>query len=115
MSATIHPALAEGRRLPNAWDAAAILCVFAALIGVAHEAPSTFERIDAPQALAVSLDPIHLPDYALRTTLRMFAALVASLLFTFTLRHRRGEEPPRRAGPDPDARHPAVGADPRAS
>ena len=61
-----------------------ILCVFAALIGVAHEAPGTFERIDAPQALAVSLDPIHLPDYALRTTMRMFAALVASLLFTFT-------------------------------
>jgi len=83
MSATIHPALAEGRRLPNAWDAVAILCVFAALIGVAHEAPSTFERIDAPQALAVSLDPIHLPDYALRTTMRMFAALMASLLFTF--------------------------------
>ena len=84
MSATIHPALAEGRRLPNAWDAAAILCVFAALIGVAHEAPGTFERIDEPQALAVSLDPIHLPDYALRTTMRMFAALLASLLFTFT-------------------------------
>ena len=84
MSATIHPALAEGRRLPNAWDAAAILCVFGALIGVAHEAPGTFEPIDAPQALAVSLDPINLPDYALRTTMRMFAALVASLLFTFT-------------------------------
>ncbi len=83
MSATIPPALAEGRRLPNAWDAAAILWVVAALIGIAHEAPGTFERIDAPQALAVSLDPIHLPDYALRTTMRMFAALVASLLFTF--------------------------------
>jgi NitT/TauT family transport system permease protein len=84
MSATIHPALTERRRLPNAWDVAAILCVFAALIGVAHEAPGTFERIDAPQALTVSLDPIHLPDYALRTTMRMFAALLASLLFTFT-------------------------------
>jgi NitT/TauT family transport system permease protein len=83
MPATIHPALAEGRRLPNAWDAAAILCVFAALIGIAHEAPGTFERIDTPQALVVSLDPIHLPDYALRTTMRMFAALLASLLFTF--------------------------------
>ncbi len=84
MSATIPPALAEGTRLPNAWDAAAILCVFAALIGVAHEAPGTFQRIDEPQALAISLDPIHLPDYALRTTMRMFAALLASLLFTFT-------------------------------
>src|ERR1700693_2471225 len=84
MSATIHPALTERRRLPNAWDVAAILCVFAALIGVAHEAPGTFERIDAPQALTVSLDPIHVPNYAVRTTLRMFAALLASLLFTFT-------------------------------
>ena len=84
MSATIHPALAEGRRLPNAWDAAAILWVFAALVGIAHEAPATFERITAPEALTVSLDPIHLPDYALRTTMRMFAALLASLLFTFT-------------------------------
>ncbi|HEX3403318.1 MAG TPA: ABC transporter permease subunit [Acetobacteraceae bacterium] len=84
MSATIHPALTTGRRLPNAWDAAAIVCVFAALIGVAHVARGTFERIDAPEALAVSLDPAHLPEYAVRTTLRMFAALVASLLFTFT-------------------------------
>src|SRR5215470_13301634 len=83
MSATIHPALAEGRRLPNAWDAAAILCVVAALIGIAHEAPGTFQSVDAPQALTVSLDPVHLPDYALRTVMRMFAALLASLLFTF--------------------------------
>jgi NitT/TauT family transport system permease protein len=84
MSATIHPALAEERRLPNVWDAAAMLWVFAALVGIAHEAPATFERISAPEALAVSLDPVHLPDYALRTTMRMFAALLASLLFTFT-------------------------------
>ena len=85
MSATIHPALTEGRRLPNAWDAAAILWVFAALVGIAHEAPATFERISEPQALAVSLDPLHLPDYALRTTLRMFAAILASLAFTFVV------------------------------
>ncbi|QUD90652.1 ABC transporter permease subunit [Phenylobacterium montanum] len=31
----------------------------------------------------VVLDPARLPEYALRTTLRMFAALFASLLFTF--------------------------------
>jgi NitT/TauT family transport system permease protein len=84
MSATIHPGLAYGRRLPNAWDAAAILCVFAALIAVAHEARGTFMPISAPEALGVSLDPADLPGYALRTTMRMFAALAASLLFTFT-------------------------------
>jgi len=32
----------------------------------------------------VTLDPANLPGYALRTTLRMFAALFASLIFTFT-------------------------------
>jgi NitT/TauT family transport system permease protein len=83
MSATTHPALTHGRRLPNLWDAAAVLCVFAALIAVAHVARGTFERIDAPEALTVSLDPRHLPDYAVRTTMRMFAALAASLVFTF--------------------------------
>ena len=84
MSATTHPALAGRARLPNVWDAAAILCVMGALIAIAHEARGTFLPISAPQALTVSLDPANLPDYAARTTMRMFAALMASLLFTFT-------------------------------
>jgi NitT/TauT family transport system permease protein len=84
MSDTVHPALTQGRRLPNLWDAAAILCVFAVLIGVSQVAPATFEPIGAPGALEVSLDPANLPNYAVRTTMRMFAALVASLAFTFT-------------------------------
>ena len=84
MSATIHPAFTQGRRLPNLWDAAAIVCVFAVLIGVAQVARGTFAPITAPGAIEVSLDPANLPNYAMRTTLRMFAALLASLLFTFT-------------------------------
>src|SRR5579864_8522252 len=81
---TLHPVFTERTRLPNLWDAAAILCVIAALIGVAHEARGTFMRISTPDALTVTLDPVNLPGYALRTTMRMFAALAASLLFTFT-------------------------------
>ncbi len=84
MSATIHPSLATARRLPNLWDAVAILCVFGALIGVVHVAQGTLVRIDAPGATEVSLDPMNLPEYAARTTLRMFAALFCSLFFTFT-------------------------------
>ena len=84
MSTTIYPSMVAGRRLPNIWDAAAILCVFAALITVAHEAQGTFIPIDAPGATEITLDPLKLPEYAVRTTMRMFAALVASLLFTFT-------------------------------
>jgi NitT/TauT family transport system permease protein len=84
MSSTVHPALALGRRLPNVWDMAALLCVCALLMVFAHAAPGTLQPLDAPEALAVDLDPSNLPGYAVRTTLRMFAALAASLLFTFT-------------------------------
>jgi len=84
MSSTVHSALALGRRLPNAWDLAALLCVFGLIMAFAHAAPGTIQPLDAPDALAIDLDPANLPGYAVRTTLRMFAALAASLLFTFT-------------------------------
>ncbi len=84
MSFSLPASLASGRRLPNLWDIAAMICVFGALIAVAHVARGTMVPIDAPGATEISLDPWNLPEYAVRTTLRMFAALVASLLFTFT-------------------------------
>src|SRR5271170_1686052 len=84
MRTTIVPNLAAGRRLPNVWDVIAIVFVFAGLITVAHVARGTWVRIDAPGATEISLDPWRLPEYAVRTTLRMFAALAASLFFTFT-------------------------------
>ncbi|MEI7711366.1 MAG: ABC transporter permease subunit [Rhodospirillales bacterium] len=84
MSFALPASLASGRRLPNLWDIVAMVCVFGALIAVAHIARGTMVPIDAPGATEVSLDPWNLPEYAVRTTLRMFAALVASLLFTFT-------------------------------
>jgi NitT/TauT family transport system permease protein len=80
----IFPAASLGRRTPNLWDLAALLVVFGALVGIAHVAGETFVSITAPHAITVSLDPANLPNYAVRTTLRMFAALVASLIFTFT-------------------------------
>ena len=58
--------------------------MFGALIAIGHVAAGTLVPLAAPHALTVSLDPANLPDYAVRTTLRMFAALLASLLFTFT-------------------------------
>jgi NitT/TauT family transport system permease protein len=47
----------------------------------AHE---TLAPLSALKELVVSLDPVNLPEYALRTTLRMLAAMIASLLFTIT-------------------------------
>ena len=71
-------------RLPNWWDAVAFICVIGALVGVGYVAGGTMVRIDAPGATEITLDPMNLPEYAIRTTLRMFGALAASLLFTFT-------------------------------
>jgi NitT/TauT family transport system permease protein len=76
--------MAAGWRLPNIWDAAAFVCVIGFLVGVGHVAEGTLTRINAPGATQITLDPWNLPEYAIRTTLRMFAALAASLLFTFT-------------------------------
>jgi NitT/TauT family transport system permease protein len=84
MTSTAYPALATARRLPNVWDGFAILCVFGALIAVGHVAPGTWVPLSAPNATTITLDPWNLPNYAIRTTMRMFAALIASLLFTFT-------------------------------
>ena len=85
MSSTLTPAAMAYRRLPNIWDVAAFVAVLGMLAAVAAAARGTVMPIAALQAGgSIHLDPAYLPGYALRTTMRMFAALVASLLFTFT-------------------------------
>ena len=96
MSRTSPIALLQGRRLPNIWDVIAILCVVGGLAGLGNVARDTFVPLDDPNAVTVDLDPWHLFDYASRTTLRMFAALAASLLFTFTFATAAAKS--RRAG-----------------
>src|ERR1700684_4039727 len=84
MSETSFPAFASERRLPNLFDLVAGACICAGLIYVAGVARGTLAPLNAPEATALTLDPAALPGYAVRTTLRMFAALLCSLLFTFT-------------------------------
>ena len=68
--------------LPNRWD----LIAFPLIIGLLALTVIGGKQMGAPLAVldtgAVTLDPANLPEYALRTTLRMLAALVASLVFT---------------------------------
>ncbi len=85
MSDTAFPAFASARRLPNVFDLVAGVCIFGALVYVAGVARGTLGPLDAAAAVAIQLDPSYLPGYAVRTTLRMFAALLCSLLFTFTI------------------------------
>ena len=84
MSDAPFPAGPLARRLPNLLDLVAAACIFGAIAYVALVARGTFAPLSAPEATTVHLDPAYLPGYAVRTTLRMFAALVCSLLFTFT-------------------------------
>ena len=84
MARSILPIALGGRRLPNIWDITAVLCVFGGLVALSQSARGTLVPLSALETSAITLDPWALPDYALRTTLRMFAALAASLLFTFT-------------------------------
>jgi NitT/TauT family transport system permease protein len=73
---------ASVRRLPNAFDLAAFAFIAAGLIVVAHAARHTFAPLLVPQSAPIHLDPSYLPSYALRTVMRMFAALACSLIFT---------------------------------
>jgi len=74
-----------GRRvLPNQWDLIALAAIMAALTAIAKSYHGIAGPLPAPSEPTISLDYWNLPYYALRTTLRMFAALAVSLVFTFT-------------------------------
>ena len=74
-----------GRRaLPNHWDLVALILIFGGFVAIVHGAQGLTAPLPRPEFSAVTLDYSNLPYYALRTTLRMFMAIGASLVFTFT-------------------------------
>ncbi len=78
------PPTALGRALaPNLFDLAALALVIGALGMIAYGAQQTNVPLTVLDSTPISLNPWELPNYALRTTLRMLAAIVASLIFTF--------------------------------
>jgi NitT/TauT family transport system permease protein len=79
-------ALSLGRGLaPNFYDCLIFLVVVAAFVLITHAAREMGQPLAGLELKPVTLDPHNLPEYALRTTLRMFAAIIASLLFTFVV------------------------------
>ena len=70
------------RLLPNRWDLIAMPLVIGFLLFFSIGARETWAPIATLQSSVVSLDPANLPEYAMRTILRMLAAMVAALLFT---------------------------------
>jgi NitT/TauT family transport system permease protein len=73
-----------GRRaLPNQYDLMAMALIFGAFVAIGEATRGINVPLAALPSADLSLGYEHLPYYALRTTLRMFAAIGASLLFTF--------------------------------
>ena len=72
------------RTQPNLWDAVAFGLIIGLLAAVAHGAHGTVLSLSTIEHGKISLSPWALPGYALRTVMRMAAAMIASLVFTFT-------------------------------
>jgi NitT/TauT family transport system permease protein len=71
------------QRIPSWRDLVAVVLVLAVLILIGIGARLMVAPLVTAQQPEISLSPTALPLYALRTTLRMLAALLASLIFTF--------------------------------
>jgi NitT/TauT family transport system permease protein len=77
------PLIAWPSRLrPNYWDLVALPLVLGFIALVAWGGMAMGAHYHVGEALPIGLDPRRLPEYALRTVLRMFAALVGSLVFS---------------------------------
>ena len=72
-------------QIPNYWDAIALVLVFVLIMILAWGAKQMSSAYHLGENLVISLNPINLPNYALRTILRMFIALLLSLTFTFVV------------------------------
>jgi NitT/TauT family transport system permease protein len=86
--ATRWPSLAVpsgfGERWGNRWDWALLPLILACLFGLAFAGSQMTRPYALGESIPLSLDPTALPYYLLRTTLRMFIALGASLAFACT-------------------------------
>lgn len=72
-------------RFVNRWDVLLLLLIFCMLFffGWAGTQMATPYQLGDP--IPISLDPSNLPFYALRTVMRLFIALIFSLIFTFAV------------------------------
>jgi len=72
------------RELATRWDVLAFIVVMGLIVFMAETSRGLFAPLSQLSASPLSLDPVHLPEYAARTTFRMLVGLVLSLVFTLT-------------------------------
>ncbi|MGZ5932685.1 MAG: ABC transporter permease [Rhizomicrobium sp.] len=81
----LPPVSIEARRLlPSRWDVLAALLVLGFIVLFADASRTLVEPLSSLTRQPLSLDPVNLPGYALRTSMRMLIALAVSLVFTLT-------------------------------
>jgi NitT/TauT family transport system permease protein len=81
----LPPVSIEARRLvPSVWDVIAAALVLGFIVLFADASRSLVQPLATITHAPISLDPRNLPDYALRTGLRMLIGLAVSLIFTFS-------------------------------
>ena len=72
------------RELATRWDVLAFIVVIGLVAFLGETSRGLFAPLSQLDSTPISLDPIHLPEYAARTTFRMLAGLALSLVFTLT-------------------------------
>jgi NitT/TauT family transport system permease protein len=70
---------------PNIWDFVVLAIVLGVIIIIAWGANQMITPYQLGQEIEISLDPRFLPEYTIKTVLRMLIAMIFSLLFTFTV------------------------------
>jgi NitT/TauT family transport system permease protein len=70
--------------LASRWDVLAFIVVMGLIAFLGETARGLFAPLTQLEVAPLSLSPVHLPEYAARTTFRMLAALFFSLVFTLT-------------------------------
>jgi len=82
--ANLPVSVLAARLLPTRWDLLVVPLLLVVFVVLGHGARQMAQPLTALNVAPLTLDPTALPGYALRTTLRMLAALVLSIIFTFT-------------------------------
>ncbi len=72
------------REIASRWDVLAFIVVIGLIAFLGETSRGLFAPLSQLVATPISLEPIHLPEYAARTTFRMLAGLALSLVFTLT-------------------------------
>lgn len=84
-------------RFINRWDLLLLILIFSVLFFLGWAGSQMTTPYQLGDQIPISLEPSNLPFYALRTVLRMFIALIFSILFTFIVgalaaKNRRAEQ-----------------------